>query len=468
MSIEEAAAGELLRERPTVEERSAAGRAVRSTVPRSSHGEWEPPAGRADPVEVLASQMPDRVPELVPIRHRRMLADAFAFYRGGAAIMAGDLASGPTTPLVTQLCGDAHLTNFGLFGSPERALVFDLNDFDETHPGPFEWDLKRLVTSAVLLARTRGWSRSGQEELARAAAEAYRTTMAALAELPDLEVWYSRLADSQMLELAADDDELRARVSKGLEKARRNDNSRAVAKFTEVVDGQRRIVHKPPIVTRLDRVLGAEDSERAFVQAVGAWEGYLDSLPDHVRHLVTGYRPIDLALKVVGVGSVGTRCLIALAQGRDGEDLFFFQIKEAQRSVLAPHVAPVDWGNEGRRVVVGQHLMQAASDVFLGWSRAERDYYVRQFRDMKGAVDPARITQPMAQRYLLLCGAILARAHARAGDRVALAGYLGSGRVLDDALVRFGTAYADTVGEDYEAFREATSSGRLPLADSDL
>lgn len=454
---------------PTVKERRAAGRAVRSSVPRSSHGEWQPPADRQDPVDVLAAQAVERVSEFVPIRHRRMLADPFAFYRGGAAIMANDLAACPTTTLVTQLCGDAHLTNFGLFGSPERALVFDLNDFDETHPGPFEWDLKRLVTSAVLLARTRGWSREAEEELARAAAEAYRNTMAALAELPDLEVWYSRLSDQQMLELVGDDEDMRARLSKGLEKARRNDNSRAIAKFTEVVDGRRRIVHRPPIVTRLELVLGAEDAERAFWAAAHAWEEYLESLPDHVAHLVRGYQPIDIALKIVGVGSVGTRCLIALAQGRDEDDLFFFQIKEAQRSVLEPHVAPVDWGQEGRRVVIGQHLMQAASDIFLGWGRAgDRDYYIRQFRDMKGGVDPTRISQPVAQRYLLLCGAILARAHARAGDRVALAGYLGSGSVLDDALVRFATTYADQVGEDYEAFREATSSGRLPLADADL
>jgi uncharacterized protein (DUF2252 family) len=456
---------------PTVGERQALGRIARKEVPRSAHAGWSPRPGRPDPVSVLEAQIPSRLHDLIPIRHRRMSADAFAFYRGGAAIMAGDLAAGPTTSLTTQVCGDAHLSNFGLFGSPERALVFDLNDFDETHPGPFEWDLKRLVVSGVLLGRVRDWPRAAQRQLARQAAEGYRAAMARLAEQPNLEVWYDHLTEAQLLELAAGaaDPGVLRRTAKGVEKARRNDAARAVGKFTEVVGGRRRIVHQPPIVARLDQVLPDDEAARVHGELIGAFDGYLDSLPEHMRVMVGQYRILDVALKVVGVGSVGTRCLIALAEGLDPDDLFFFQLKEAQRSVLAPFVEPVEWGNEGRRVVVGQHLMQATPDIFLGWTRTRSgDFYFRQFRDMKGGIDPARILPDMARTYLGLCGRILARAHARSGDRVAIASYLGRSDRFDRALVDFAVAYADQVEEDFARFREAIDTGRIHSAHHDL
>lgn len=453
---------------PSVAERRAQGRAVRTEVPRRSHAGWTPPPDRADPVAVLEGQAEGRVPDLVPIRHRRMLADAFAFYRGGAAIMAADLASSPSTPLVAQLCGDAHLSNFGLFGSPERALVFDLNDFDETLPGPFEWDLCRLAVSGVLLGRVRGWPPDAQLDLARQAAEGYRRSMANLSTLPNLEVWYAHLTDEELRGLAADDPDVLRRTTRGVEKARRNDAARAVAKYTEVVDGRRRIVHRPPIVARLSEVFADDEAARVHGELIEAFAGYLDSLPEHLRTLVGQYRILDVALKVVGVGSVGTRCLVALAEGLDDEDLFFLQIKEAGPSVLAPFVDAPAWDHQGRRVVVGQRVMQATSDVLLGWSRAERDFYFRQFRDMKGGVDPARIRPAMAVRYLRLCGAVLARAHARSGDRVAISAYLGSGGRFDRAVVDFAAAYADQVEEDFAAFRDAVASGRLHAAHHDL
>jgi uncharacterized protein (DUF2252 family) len=446
-----------------LERRKDAGRAARKVAPRSGLADWDPAGNRKDPVAVLEGQIPSRIPELVPIRHQRMLADPFAFYRGGAAIMAEDLALAPTSGLTVQACGDAHLANFGVFGAPDRALVFDLNDFDETYPGPWEWDIKRLAVSAILLARSRNWGAAAETALARATAWGYRVAMHEFAELANLDVWYARITDDRILSVLPEGPALQ-RASHTFDKARHNDAARAVAKFTEVVDGRRRIIHQPPLVARLERILPEERIERWHRALPGMFEQYLDSLPPHLRVLVSEYEILDMAIKVVGVGSVGTRCVIALAQGRDPEDLFFFQIKEAQQSVLAPHVAPVHHDSEGERVVLGQQLMQSASDIFLGWASGQEDYYIRQFRDMKGGFEPAKLREGTAEAYMLLCGWTLARAHARSGDRVALAAYLGGGDRFERAISRFSLAYADQVEDDYAAFAEAAASGRIEVA----
>jgi uncharacterized protein (DUF2252 family) len=446
-----------------VERRVAAGRAARKVVPRSTLADWEPAGDRKDPVRVLEGQIPSRIHELIPIRHQRMLADPFAFYRGGAAIMAEDLAPTPTSGLRVQACGDAHLANFGVFGAPDRALVFDLNDFDETHPGPWEWDVKRLAVSAVLLARSRGWGPEAEASLARSTAWAYRVAMHEFSEITNLDLWYARITDERILSVLPDGPALK-RAAHTFDKARHNDAARAVGKFTEVVGGRRRIIHQPPLVARLEQVLPEERIERWHRALPGMFEQYLDSLPPHLRVLVSEYEILDMAVKVVGVGSVGTRCVIALAQGRDPEDLFFFQIKEAQESVLAPHVQPAHYDSQGERVVLGQQLMQSASDIFLGWASGQEDYYVRQFRDMKGGFEPAKLREGAAQGYMLLCGWTLARAHARSGDRIALASYLGSGDRFERAITRFSLAYAEQVEQDYAAFADAAASGRIEVA----
>jgi uncharacterized protein (DUF2252 family) len=448
----------------SAERRMAWGRSLRDETPRRTLGEWSPPSDRPDPVETLVAQNRTRVQRLVPIRHERMLQSPFAFYRGGAAIMAADLASTPVTGLTAQICGDAHLANFGVFGSPERALVFDANDFDETHPGPWEWDVKRLAVSAVLLGRDRGWPVAEQERLARVVGAVYRMAMADMASKSRLDVWYSRMTDQEILSLARSPKALKT-ATRSIEKARRNDVSRAVAKFTEERDGRRRFINSPPLLVRLDELFPEEEIGGIHADVLDLFGQYLESLPEHMRVLVGGYELLDIAFKVVGVGSVGTRCLIALAYARDLDDLFIFQVKEAQQSVLRPFVDPVDFGSEGRRVVLGQHLMQAASDQFLGWATVRgHDYYLRQFRDMKGSADLASIPPDASEAYLALCAWTLARAHARSGDRLAIAGYLGSGDRFDRAILEFSTAYADQVAEDYERFAEAAASGAIPVA----
>jgi uncharacterized protein (DUF2252 family) len=450
---------------PSVAARAGWGRSLREAVPRGSHGVWEAPPDRADPVDVLLAQNPSRVQVLVPIRHERMMVSPFTFYRGGAAVMAGDLASTPTTGLRAQICGDAHLANFGVFGSPERALVFDVNDFDETHPGPWEWDVKRLAVSAVLLARDRGFGAEAERSLAQVVGSVYRLAMADFASKGRLEVWYSRMTDQEILSLGRTE-AARSDLARQAAKARRNDVGRAVAKYTEVVNGRRRFVHRPPLVMRLEEVFPSHLSASLHEEVIGLFAEYLDTLPESLCTLIAGYELVDVALKVVGVGSVGTRCFIALASGRDDEDLFIFQVKEAQESVLAPYVEPVEYDNQGHRVVRGQYLMQAATDQFLGWGHALGvDYYLRQFRDMKGSARLDRIDLPNAEGYLALCAWTLARAHSRSGDRIAVSAYLGTGDRFDRAIRDFSMAYADQVERDYDLFREAGSSGRLPVAD---
>lgn len=440
------------------------GRARRGSCPRRSHAAWDLTENR-DPVAILTAQGRNRLKFLLPIRHARMLVNPFAFYRGSAAVMAADLSCTPDSGLDVQLCGDAHLSNFGVFGSPERSLVFDCNDFDETHPGPWEWDVKRLAVSAVLLARHRGWDTVRQREMARLVGAAYRLSMADFATKGRLAVWYSRVTDEEILGLAQDPAN-RARAERQFRKARLNDVSKAVAKYTEVVDGRRRFVHQPPLVVRLDEAMPLDAAASLHQSVLELFAGYLDSVPAYLQTLMGGYELVDVALKVVGVGSVGTRCFISLVRGRDDDDLLILQVKEADRSVLEQHTQPCTFPNQGQRVVFGQHLMQAATDQLLGWGHVgDTDYYVRQFRDMKGSVNPERINPAMASSYLVLCAWTLARAHARSGSRIAIASYLGKGTKFDDAVTAFSLAYGDQVQRDYERFAAAAADGAVPVAD---
>lgn len=451
----------------TPEEHRSWGRSCREACPRRSHTGWVLTEDR-DPVAILRRQGEHRLQFLLPIRHARMLANPFAFYRGSAAVMATDLATTPSSGLGAQLCGDAHLSNFGTFGSPERSLVFDCNDFDETHPGPWEWDVKRLAVSGVLLGRHRGWGVDQQRELARVVGASYRLSMSDFAAKGRLAVWYSRLTDDEILALAQDDTN-RAALKRQFRKARLNDVSRAIEKYTEVVDGRRRFVHQPPLVMRLDEAMPVDAAGSAHQAVYDLFGDYLESLPEYLRTLMGGYELVDVALKVVGVGSVGTRCFIALVKGRDDDDLLILQVKEADRSVLASAVPdvfrPAAEVNQGQRVVLGQHLMQAATDQLLGWGHVrDVDYYLRQFRDMKRSVNLERIDERMSAAYLALCAWTLARAHARSGSRIAIASYLGKSTKFDEAIVGFSTTYADQVARDYARFAAAAADGTIPVA----
>ncbi len=451
-------------------ERAATGKAARRRAPRSSHGEWAPAAGRPDPVDLLERQAASRVGRLVPLRYGRMLASPFAFYRGAAAVMAADLAGTPASGLETQLCGDAHLANFGGFASPERRLVFDLNDFDETLPGPWEWDVKRLVASFTLAARERGCSTGEAGWIVAAAAREYRVTMRRLAAMGNLESWYQQL-DAESIgsrwgpEAGA---RQRRRFERGVAKARAKDSERAFAKLTETVDGEPRIRSEPPLIARVADIAGEEapgvDVEALVLRVLS---DYRDSLDFEHRVMLDGYRLADVAFKVVGVGSVGTRAWIALMLGRDDGDPLFLQIKEAQRSVLEPYAAPSRFELQGERVVHGQRLMQSASDIMLGWVRAEgvdgqqRDFYVRQLWDWKASAKVEEMNARALNAYAEVCGMTLAHAHARGGDRIAIAAYLGKGDVFDRAMVAFAESYADQSERDYAALRAAVDSGRI-------
>jgi uncharacterized protein (DUF2252 family) len=452
------------------DERAAAGKAARSTAPRSSHGEWAPAADRPDPVEVLEHQAGSRVGQLVPLRYGRMLVSPFTFYRGAAAVMAADLGPTPRSGLETQLCGDAHLSNFGGFASPERRLVFDLNDFDETLPGPWEWDLKRLVASFSLAGRDRGCDDRQRRNIVLAAAREYRETMRRLAAMGNLESWYQQLdADSIAARwISVVGDKQRRRFEKGVAKAQAKDSGRAFEKLTEVVDGKVRIVSDPPLIVPLGE-LAAEEAPAADVEALvlRVLSDYRDSLDIEHQTMFDGYRLVDVAFKVVGVGSVGTRAWIGLMLGRDERDPLFLQIKEAQRSVLEPYAAPSRFELQGERVVHGQRLMQAASDIMLGWVRAQgvdgerRDFYVRQLWDWKASVRVEEMDAPGLGAYAEICGTTLAHAHARGGDRIAIGAYLGKSEVFDAAMVEFAEAYADQSERDYEALKDAVASGRV-------
>jgi uncharacterized protein (DUF2252 family) len=457
----------------TVSERAAAGKAARSRASRSSHGEWEPDAGRDDPVAILEGQAESRVQELLPIRYGRMAVSPFTFYRGAAAVMAADLAPTPDSGLRVQACGDAHLSNFGVFAAPDRRLIFDLNDFDETLPGPWEWDLKRLAASFEIAARENGLKRKQRDPVLSALASAYRRAMRDFAGQRNLEIWYARIDEDTIgAQLASVGGKLARRVEKGAAKARAKDSMRALNRLTERVDGERRIVSRPPLIVPIEELL--KGNERLDVEAAlrEVFESYGKTLKGDRRHLLESYTVRHIAHKVVGVGSVGTRAWIVLLTGRDDEDPLFLQAKEAQASVLEPHLGAGRFKNHGRRVVEGQWLMQAASDSFLGWCSVvgidgqSRDFYVRQLWDGKGSTDVEAMNAEALEIYARLCGWTLARAHARSGDAVAIAAYLGSGDAFDQALAEFSRLYADQNEKDFAELKAAIESGRVKAEDA--
>ena len=451
-------------------ERAARGKAARAEVPRSSQAQIDFPEPR-DPVALLEEQAVSRVPELVPIRYGRMLASPFAFYRGGALIMAADLARTPNSGLRVQLCGDAHLSNFGVFGSPERTMVFDINDFDETAPGPWEWDVKRLVASFAIAARELGFSEKERRTIALDTVRSYREAMRAFAEMRNLELWYSYLPVEQAFEqFAKGVDPKRLKKAEGdVAKARTKDSMHAFEKLTEVVDGERRIISDPPLIVPIaELVPSTMQRDEVQNELHGIIRAYRRTLETDRRHLLEEFRFVDLARKVVGVGSVGTRAWIALFLGIDGEDPLFLQLKEAQPSVLERFVGKSEYGNAGQRVVAGQRVMQATSDIFLGWHHVTagldgqgRDFYIRQLKDWKGSFAVEAAVPAGAAAYGKMCGWTLARAHARSGDRVAIASYLGGGDTFDQALAAFAETYADQNERDYRALREAVDEGRV-------
>jgi uncharacterized protein (DUF2252 family) len=453
----------------TVAERAAAGKAARERAPRSSHGDWEPAADRPDPVEVLERQAADRVPELVPLRYGRMLVSPFTFYRGAAAIMAADLAATPSSGLWVQACGDAHLSNFGAYAAPDRDLVVDINDFDETLPGPWEWDLKRLVASLEIAGRDRNFGDAQRQAVVLTATRAYREAMHRLAALGNLEVWYQRVDAAQLrqtFEADVSKAELK-RFDRNVAKARRKDRMRAFSKLTHRVDGELRIASDPPVLVPLEELFEGEVRERAEASIEALVDDYRATLPHDRRHLLDGYRYVDVARKVVGVGSVGTRAWVVLFVGRDERDPLFLQVKEAQPSVLEPFTAPTEFQHQGQRVVEGQRLTQATSGILLGWLSAEgpdgkeRDFYVRQLWDQKGSAVVETMSPRVLTIYAEICGSLLARAHARSGDRIAIAAYLGKGDKLDRAMVAFARAYADQNELDYAALIAAVEDGRV-------
>ena len=456
-------------EKPTAAESNERGRAARATVPRARHGVYAARAHRDDPIGVLEAQAKTRIPGLVPIRYGRMLASPFSFFRGAAAIMASDLAGTPRSGFEVQCCGDAHLANFGLFASPERRLTFDINDFDETLPGPWEWDVKRLTASVLIVARELGLSARDQERIVLATAAEYRTWMRRFAASRNLEVWYARV-DIETLEpqLTAElDPTTRKQAGKLVARARARDSLDALARLTRVVEGEPRIISRPPLLAPIHELVASE-REPTLAALSDAVRAYRRSLQPDRRALLDSYQVVDFALKVVGVGSVGTRAWIALLLGRDNDDPLFLQIKEAEPSVLERFVRASEYRNAGQRVVEGQRLMQAASDILLGWLDSKlsidgkpRDFYVRQLRDWKGSVDIAKMTAGALLSYSRLCAATLARAHARSGDRIAIASYLGSGATFDRAMVAFSYAYADQNACDHAALGEAVASGRI-------
>jgi uncharacterized protein (DUF2252 family) len=452
-------------------ERTARGKAARAQVPRDTHAVFDPPPDRPDPVALLEEQARSRVPELVPVRWGRMMVSPFTYYRGAALPMASDLATTPVSGLAVQACGDAHLSNFGLFGSAERHLMFDVNDFDETLPGPWEWDGKRLAASLEVAGRDNGYPAKARRDIVLATVSRYRQAMRELAAMTNLDVWYTHV---DMAELRAQfDSQLRARqrklMDKGLAKARTRDSMQELAKLTRTVDGRPRIISEPPLLVPVDEMI-RDETERATFEAalLRLIARYQRTLETDRRYLLQQYEYCDMARKVVGVGSVGTRCWIVLMLGRDDADPLFLQVKEAEASVLSRFCGASKYANQGQRVVAGQRLMQASSDIFLGWQHVEagadgeaRDFYVRQLRDWKFSIEIETLRPDGLQLYGALCGWTLARAHARSGDRIAIAAYLGNSDVFDRAISRFASAYADQNERDYQALVDAAKSGRI-------
>jgi uncharacterized protein (DUF2252 family) len=450
-----------------VAERAAEGKAARSRARRSSHAAWEPAAAREDAVAILERQASSRVPELVPIRYGRMAVSPFAFFRGAAAVMAADLATTPSSGLRVQACGDAHLSNFGAFAAPDRRLVFDLNDFDESLPGPWEWDVKRLAASFAIAGRENGFGREERGVAVREAACSYREAMRGFAAEGNLTVWYERLdVEAVMGEIEAEP-KLSKQVRKGVAKAQAKNSVRALEKLTHVVDGELRIRADPPLIVPAEELMAADETRDLEQFLLTVLESYRASLPGDRQHLLDGYRFRHLARKVVGVGSVGTRAWILLLTGADDSDPLFLQAKEAEASVLEPYAGASRFENHGQRVVEGQRLMQAASDIFLGWcpavglDGAQRDFYVRQLWDWKRSVEIERLSPHGLELYARICGWTLARGHARSGDRIAIAAYLGGGEAFDTAIAEFSEAYADQSERDHAALVAAIDAGRV-------
>jgi uncharacterized protein (DUF2252 family) len=466
-------------EHPSAEERKAHGKASREKTPVSSHSGWKPAADRPDPVALLEEQNTTREQDLVPVRHGRMLVSPFTFYRGAAKIMAADLKNTPRAGLTAQLCGDAHVSNFGIFASPERALLFDLNDFDETLPGPFEYDVKRMAASFTIAGRNNGFTKAEAHDVTLASVKAYREAMAEFAEMRTMDIWYAHLSEDELMAaistaVATQKDKAQKKAAEKGEKAakrsalkaRTRDSLQALSKLAEHVDGNYRIVSQPPIVIPARELAATAGLSADELQHVihEQFRSYRATLQDDRRHLLERFEVIDIARKVVGVGSVGTRAFIVLLQGRDQEDPLFLQIKEATASVLEDHLPKSRYKQHGERVVQGQRMMQAASDIYLGWTKgveADRWLYWRQLRDMKGSVDVESL-KPFGLTFLARqCGWTLARAHARSGDPIAIAGYLGKSDGFDESITDFSERYADQNEKDFQAFAEAVKSGRL-------
>jgi uncharacterized protein (DUF2252 family) len=447
------------------------GKEARRIVPRSSHAELPVDDTRPDPVALLERQAVTRVPELVPIRYGRMLVSPFTFYRGAALVMASDLSRTPSSGLRVQVCGDAHLMNFGVFGSPERRLVFDINDFDETAPGPWEWDVKRLAASFAIAGRDNGYTRKQRRSVLLDLVAAYRTAMTDFAGKKNLEVWYARLDIDDVYAQLRNSVSASARkqAAANIAKARTRDSSHALAKLTEVVDGSRRIISDPPLIEPIENLFEGADHDLIVHELHELLRAYRSTLQPDRRQLLEGFRLQHVARKVVGVGSVGMRAWILLLSGRDDDDPLFLQAKEAQPSVLEEFVGATDAETHGERVVKGQHLMQATSDIFLGWQSFDgvdgvrRDYFVRQLKDWKGSAVIENQTPAAMSVYAKMCGWTLARAHARSGDRIAIAAYLGSGDVFDQAIADFSEAYADLTERDHALLEQAERDGRVEV-----
>jgi uncharacterized protein (DUF2252 family) len=461
---------------PSEAECRAAGKEARSRVPRNSHAAFAPGPDRPDPVALLQEQAKTRVQELVPIRYGRMLVSPFTFFRGAALIMASDLSTTPSSGLTAQLCGDAHLSNFGVFASPERQLVFDCNDFDETHPGPWEWDVKRLAASVVIAGRNRGHPKAVRSQAIMALGQTYRESMRQMATLSNLDVWYyhvdaAELVSSLKAQAATSGSKeqahMAATATKLVAKAQTKDSMRALDKLTHVVDGKRCIISDPPLLEPIEEVFAGAEYERALGMFKDLLRRYRQSLSTDRRHLLEEYQFSQMARKVVGVGSVGTRAWVVLLHGARQDDVLFLQAKQAEASVLERFTKKSIYGNHGARVVAGQRLMQASSDIFLGWQRSDgvdgisRDYYVRQLQDWKGSIDTDTMIPQGLEAYGKVCALTLARAHARSGDRYAMAAYLGSSASFEKALAKFAESYADQNERDYEAFAGACRTGRL-------
>jgi uncharacterized protein (DUF2252 family) len=454
---------------PTPEERAAHGRKARELVPRSRHGEWKAPADRTDPLEILALQATTRVPDLVPIRYGRMSASPFAFFRGAAAVMAADLAHEEHSHLDVQLCGDAHLVNFGGFASPERDFIFDVNDFDETIPGPFEWDLKRLAASVEVAARSRGFDDTLRRSMVAGSVRGYREAIRDFAAMGNLAIWYSKLdADHLAARWGREaGTTVMANLTAQVAKAKNRDHLKAVSKLTQEVDGKLRFRADPPLLVPADQLFDLDHSEQIVNSMVRALSEYQVTLSGDRRHLLANYEFADLARKVVGVGSVGTRCWVALFIGRDHGDPLVLQIKEAEHSVAEPFIGPSEFTNMGQRVVEGQRLVQSSSDIFLGWDSAtgpdglDRDFYFRQLWDWKASADIDSMRTDGMAVYVQMCGWVLALGHARSGDAIAISSYLGAGARFDEALCDFASSYADQNQKDYEALRFAIATNQV-------